>query len=379
MPKVVDLFSGGGGMSLGFQNAGFNVVAAFENWDNAIECYRENFSHPVFKQDLSDEEGSIKKIKEYSPDVIIGGPPCQDFSQAGKRVEGDKADLTIHFANIITSVKPRVFVMENVDRVRNSGVYKLAKDKYRNAGYELNEIVLDASLCGVPQKRKRFFCIGTLNFSGEDALNYLKSNLSGKPMTIRDYFGDSLGIKGYYRHPRNYSRRGIFSIDEPAPTIRGVNRPIPPGYQVHKNDAVKDLSLVRPLTTIERSLIQTFPSSFKFKGTKTNLEQIIGNAVPVNLAKYVAEGVMTLFDTDSGIKYDDIELWLKKNKSYSERTVRDIISRLKRLNSISPISTDYLQYIKTVDNSVEFGCISKSVQSQLKKSYKLYLEFLNFS
>lgn len=378
MPTVVDLFSGGGGMSLGFQNAGFSVIAAFENWDNAIDCYKENFKHPIYKQDLSDEDSSIKAISKLKPDIIIGGPPCQDFSQAGKRIEGDKADLTIHFANIITSIKPKIFVMENVDRVKNSGVYQISKEKYKAAGYELNEIVLDASLCGVPQKRKRFFCIGTLNFSGKKAIEFLQNNLSDKPMTVRDYFGDSLGIEGYYRHPRNYNRRGIFSIDEPAPTIRGVNRPIPPGYTIHANDAVKDLTAVRPLTTIERSLIQTFPSSFKFKGTKTNLEQIIGNAVPVKLAQYVATGVLKLFEDQSEVNFDKFSTWLQTENKYTTRSIRDIVSRLKRLDRLAPLSTDYRTYIINIESNINFIQLSKSVQSQLKKSYKLYLECLDF-
>lgn len=378
MPTVVDLFSGGGGMSLGFQNAGFSVIAAFENWDNAIDCYKENFKHPIYKQDLSDEDSSIKAISKLKPDIIIGGPPCQDFSQAGKRIEGDKADLTIHFANIITSIKPKIFVMENVDRVKNSGVYQISKQKYKAAGYELNEIVLDASLCGVPQKRKRFFCIGTLNFSGKKAIEFLQNNLSDKPMTVRDYFGDSLGIEGYYRHPRNYNRRGIFSIDEPAPTIRGVNRPIPPGYTIHANDAFKDLTAVRPLTTIERSLIQTFPSSFKFKGTKTNLEQIIGNAVPVKLAQYVATGILKLFEEQSEVDFDKFSTWLNTENKYTTRSIRDIVSRLKRLDRLAPLSTDYRTYIINIESNANFIQLSKSVQSQLKKSYKLYLECLDF-
>ena len=108
-------------------------------------------------------------------------------------------------------------------------------------------------------------------------------------MTIRD----SLGLDYYYRHPRNYSRRGIFSIDEPSPTVRGVNRPLPPGYKKHSGDPKNiNLSDVRPLTTIERSYLQTFPDTFKFNGTKTNLEQMIGNAVPVNLAEFVAKGIL---------------------------------------------------------------------------------------
>ncbi len=116
----------------------------------------------------------------------------------------------------------------------------------------------------------------------------LEEGLAPKPMTMADYFGDSLGIAYYYRHPRSYARRGIFSMEEPSPTIRGVNRPIPGGYQLHHNDPVTTLAGVRPLTTKERSLVQTFPERFKFEGTRTVLEQVIGNAVPVKLASYVA-------------------------------------------------------------------------------------------
>jgi DNA (cytosine-5)-methyltransferase 1 len=112
-------------------------------------------------------------------------------------------------------------------------------------------------------------------------------------MTIRDYLGDKLNLQYYYRHPRSYARRGIFSIDEPSPTIRGVNRPIPPNYKLHSGDPDNiDITTVRPLSTLERSYLQTFPESFKFLGTKTNLEQMIGNAVPVNMAAFVASVII---------------------------------------------------------------------------------------
>lgn len=138
-------------------------------------------------------------------------------------------------------------------------------------------------------KKKRFFLIGELDgkddFLKEDLLN----NLAKKSMSVREYLNDEFNIQHYYRHPRSYQRRGIFSIDEPSPTIRGVNRPIPPNYKLHSSDTTKDLSKVRPLTTKERARIQTFPINFILPGSKTNLEQIIGNAVPVNLAQYVAK------------------------------------------------------------------------------------------
>ena len=84
-------------------------------------------------------------------------------------------------------------------------------------------------------------------------------------MIVREYMKDELDIDYYYRHPRNYSRRAIFSVDEPSPTVRGVNRPIPESYQKHRGDAADPSENVRPLTTIERARIQTFPDNFKFE------------------------------------------------------------------------------------------------------------------
>ena len=105
---------------------------------------------------------------------------------------------------------------------------------------------------------------------------------------MHDYLGSSLGLEHYYRHPRSYARRGVFSIHEPSPTVRGVNRPVPPNHPGHPGDTAPVAS-VRPLTTLERSYIQTFPQDFNWPGTKTNLEQMIGNAVPVKLGRYVAD------------------------------------------------------------------------------------------
>lgn len=289
--NTVDLFSGCGGLSLGFQKQGFNIVAAFEWWDAAIKCYSSNFTHPVIKTDLSNVEQSIELIQSYKPDIIIGGPPCQDFSHAGKRVEAGRAGLTDSFAQIISAIRPSCFVMENVDRARRSNAYASARQIFKSANYGLTEIVLDASLCGAPQKRKRFICFGMLNKPDGFATEAFESRLAKKPMTLRDYFGDSLGFEYYYRHPRNYNRRAVFSIDEPAPTMRGVNRPVPKGYPGHPNDACAVTSDLHALTTQERSWIQTFPKDYVWVGSKTDIEQMIGNAVPVNLASFVAETV----------------------------------------------------------------------------------------
>lgn len=297
--KVVDLFCGCGGLSLGFQKAGFDIVGAFDNWDKAINVYNENFSHKAQNVDLNNIKPEI--LQNLSPDIIIGGPPCQDYSAAGARDENrGSANLTLRFAELICSVKPKYFVMENVDRVLKSNTLPKAIAKFKNAGYGLTQIVLDASRCGVPQIRKRFFLIGGLKESTDFLLFDLNRKISTTQMSIKDYLGDELGIEFYYRHPRSYARRGVFSIYEPSPTIRGVNRPIPKGYKTHKGDATTDLSKVRALTTMERARIQTFPKDFKFSGSKTDLEQIIGNAVPVELANFVGDCLFKYIKKNSG-------------------------------------------------------------------------------
>ena len=306
--KVVDLFCGCGGLSLGFQKAGYEILAAFDNWDEAITVYHNNFEHPVIKQDLSDVESAIKEIEKYNPDMIIGGPPCQDFSSAGKRNENNgRGDLTVSYAKIVTTIKPQWFVMENVDRILKSEKLVEARKIFKDCGYGLTETVLNASFCGVPQRRKRFILIGHLQEEDGFMAEVIEKRQASKEMTVSDYFGNQIDIKYYYRHPRSYARRGIFSVDEPSPTIRGVNRPMPPGYQLHPTYPVSSLDGIRPLTTQERSMIQTFPKDFKFIGTKTGMEQMIGNAVPVNLAKFVGDAIMAYLGIDNPINVAEIQ------------------------------------------------------------------------
>ena len=304
--KCADLFCGCGGLSSGFSNAGFDVVLGIDKWEKALNIYKKNFSHDVFKEDINDEKRIESLLKEYNPDIVIGGPPCQDFSSAGKRdVTLGRADLTYHYANIICSYKPQFFVMENVDRIISSHILADVIEQFSSNGYGLTAVILNAAYCGVPQSRLRFFLIGGQGIENNFLLPNLRNHLSSKEMTVRDYLGDSLGTEYYYRHPRNYNRRAVFSIDEPSPTIRGVNRPIPPGYKLNKCDPQNvSLEEVRPLTTIERSYIQTFSKDYIFEGSKTDLEQIIGNAVPVNLGKFVASSLREfienpIFQSDS--------------------------------------------------------------------------------
>lgn len=383
MPTAVDLFAGCGGLSLGFMKAGFDVVAAFERWGVAADCYEANFSHPLFRMDLSDSDAAAEVVAGFSPDAVIGGPPCQDFSHAGKRVEGGRASLTESFAHVVASVRPKWFLMENVDRAQKSAAFARARSVFEEAGYGLTERVLLASRCGVPQRRRRFFCAGALGEEDGWLDEELDAGLSEHEMTVRDYLGDGLGVEFYYRHPRNYNRRGVFSIDEPAPTMRGVNRPVPKGYPGHPDDASPVTSELRPLTTLERSLIQTFPADFKWTGSKTDREQMIGNAVPVNLARYVAEAMLSHIDDRARARpafpadSEAFASWLVAEKGMGARSAGDAVSRLSRADGILPLSSAQSPsvYLALLEETETFASLRTDVKSQLRRAVRLYAEF----
>jgi DNA (cytosine-5)-methyltransferase 1 len=279
-------------MSLGFQNAGFNVVAAYDNWGPAISVYEQNFSHPVFSLDLGSDE-AIHTIARHKPEIIVGGPPCQDFSSAGPdNFQRSRATLIGSFVEAVGGCLPNYFVMENVPRARRSGIYQDAAARLREFGYGLTEYIVDASYCGVPQTRKRLFLIGRLGGAEHEIKPFLDSALTSEPLTLRQFFGDELEIDYYFRIPTTYKRKAVFTVDAPSMTIRGVERPIPSTYKKHPDDPVTIDEGVRVLTIRERASIQTFPKDFRLLGTKGDLNQMIGNAVPVRLAEFVANAVV---------------------------------------------------------------------------------------
>lgn len=366
-------------MSLGFQNAGFEILAGFEYWDAAIACYGKNFSHPVEKVDLSEVHSATKVILKYQPQIIIGGPPCQDFSGAGNRVEGDRADLTVAYAKIIKQVMPQYFVMENVERAAGSEAYKKARKIFKEAGYGLTEKVLDASFYGVPQKRKRFFCIGCKDGPDSFLDGLLSTNQSVFPMTMREYYTQQkyeLKIQYYYRHPRSYKRRGIFSVDEPSPTIRGVNRPKPSNYMKHEGD-MADPAGVRNLSYRERAVLQTFPIDYIWEDSSSITEQMIGNAVPVNLAYYVATCLMKYIKGDMDLHNLRFIDWLKNEKNLSSEVAGDTVSRIGRARRVLEFDgmacDEYLKHLSLQDM---FTNIASSVQAQIRRAVKLYYEYI---
>ena len=390
---VVDLFCGCGGLSKGFQLAGFDIVAAFDGWRDAVTCYNANFDHEAHVLDLSDVEHAVETIDAFQPTVIIGGPPCQEFSNAGKRKEGSRANLTLKYAEIVTQIEPEFFVMENVPRARNSEAYARARQLYKENHYGLTEVVLDASRCGAPQKRSRFFCIGAHNAPDNFALDAIFETYGDEETTVRQYFANHdvpLNIDNYYRHPTTYDRRAIFSVDAASPTVRGVNRPMPHTYNHHENDSVgaEELNNIRALTLRERATIQTFPNDYRFENldiTSGALEQMIGNAVPVLLAQFVAERLNDYMNHVNNNQQPvdeprDFSWWLRNEKHYeSDRSISDVFSRIRRAQRILPSPEINRYYLADLEDNEEYNGLTVSVRSQIRKAIKLRIAFDNWA
>jgi len=273
-------------------SAGFDVVGAFDNWVAAHDAYALNVADHVDVVDLGCWEDAAERVSALAPDVVVGSPPCQDFSHAGPRSEGHNASLTVAFGRIVAAVGPTAFLMENVPRTARSVAYSEMWGILRSQGYVSFEKVLSADLYGVPQKRRRLFVFGVRS-QMSDALVTWSSELdrlaSSESMSVREFMGDEIDFEHFSVHPRNYKRRAVFSVDGPAPTVRGVNRPGNcPGYPGHHLDSAP-MSEAHSLTTRERARLQSFPAWFEWPGQNRNAvaEKLIGNAVPPLLARAV--------------------------------------------------------------------------------------------
>lgn len=196
--NVVDLFCGAGGLSKGFEWAGYNVIAANDNYKQACETYRNN--HPsttLIEGDITKSE--VKKslfdaIKGKDIDIIVGGPPCQGFSHAGKRLVDDPRNFLFkEFVEIVKKVKPKVVVLENVEGIltmNNGKSFESIKESFRELGYTLEGRKLHAVKYGVPQKRKRVVMIGILDGDPNECYPEEIFQDESKYLTVREAIGD---------------------------------------------------------------------------------------------------------------------------------------------------------------------------------------------
>ncbi|WP_459877060.1 DNA cytosine methyltransferase [Campylobacter concisus] len=166
MSNIVSLFSGGGGLDLGFINAGYKILWAIDNNENAVKTYKKNIGDHIKYADISKVE--IKDIP--NADIIIGGPPCQSFSLAGMRnVEDARGQLIWQYMKILKEVQPKAFVFENVTGLlsaKNSSGVKIInqlKTAFKEIGYNIEIQVMNAADYGVPQRRRRVIIVGLKN------------------------------------------------------------------------------------------------------------------------------------------------------------------------------------------------------------------------
>ena len=316
--NYVELFSGAGGLGLGFEEAGFKNVFSVEYNQQIAKTYQRNFpQNKLIIADirtLNDEE--ILKLSEGKKiDVIIGGPPCQGFSLAGNIgrtfVEDERNYLFKEFVRVVSLLKPSVFVMENVARMarHNKGkTIEKVKKSFEDIGYEVQYQVLQAADYGVPQKRQRIFVVGTLGqdffypektlsdyMTVKEAIDDLPPLQSGEKSEVPNHFamkhsqqmlekmsyvkdgGDRNSIPIEIRPKSGDIRKYIrYNSNLPSVTVTGDMRKV---FHYNQN---------RALTPRELARLQSFPDEFVFEGNSINIQQQIGNAVPPKLSYAIA-------------------------------------------------------------------------------------------
>ena len=299
--KVVSLFSGAGGLDLGFQMAGHEIIWANDLYVDAVDTYRNNIGDHIVCCDIADV--NVKDIPDC--DIIIGGFPCQGFSVANmKRHESDQRnELYKQLIRVINEKNPKFFLAENVKGLTNLAkgkVFEMILADFRSLGYEVKSKVLNSADYGVPQTRQRVIIVGVRNdldfeyqypkpTHNKDGANGLKKWISvseavsvlpdpDMPNNIPNhvYSKYKLNFNGYLGHrPLN--------PDIPAPTVtaRGDNKG---GVVILPHPNGKRRMSCRELATI-----QSFPVDYAFSGNNSSVYRQIGNAVPPLLGKAVAE------------------------------------------------------------------------------------------
>lgn len=318
---VISLFSGAGGLDLGFLKAGFEILVANEYDKSIWETYEKNHKAKLIKKDIKD-----LKINELPKcDGIIGGPPCQSWSEAGalKGINDPRGQLFYEYIRILKALSPKFFLVENVKGMmskRHSEAVKNIISEFENAGYDVFVNVVNASDYGVAQDRLRIFYVG---FRKDLKLKFIPPKPYENKITFKDVIydlkdsaiaaldknktnGNNCIISNHEYFVGSYSsifmsRNRVRSWNESAFTVQASGRQAqlhPQAPKMPKVDKNKHVfkegfeSLYRRLSVRECARVQGFDDNFKFYYNK--LEdgyKMIGNAVPINLAYEMAKAI----------------------------------------------------------------------------------------
>lgn len=298
--KVVSLFSGAGGLDLGFKMAGHEIIWANDLYEDAVETYRYNLGDHIVCEDIA--KINVGEIPDC--DIVIGGFPCQGFSVANiKRHESDERNaLYKQLIRVVDAKKPKFFLAENVKGITNlakGAVFKMILNDFAELGYKVSYKVLNAADYGVPQTRQRVIIVGVRNDidfeyrfpaptnskSGEgnlpfwisvgEALSHIPDPDLPNDLPNHEYSKYKLQFNGYLGHR-------ALDPEKPAPTVtaRGDNKG---GVVIlpHPNGQ-------RRMSCRELATVQSFPLNYKFSGNRSSVYRQIGNAVPPLLGYAVA-------------------------------------------------------------------------------------------
>lgn len=325
--NYIDLFSGSGGFSLGFDEQGFQNVFSVDIEPNFCKTYKHNFpQHKLIEKDICDlSDEDISNLKGLAQiDVVIGGPPCQGFSMAGnigrKFIDDERNRLFKEFVRVVKITKPKCFVMENVARLYNHNKGETRKEifnDFEKLGYKVKCKILNSADYGVPQVRKRAIFIGTtldreiifpeksveefltvkkaiekypLLASGEESTlpNHVAMSHSSQMLEKMSFVKEGGGRSEIPVHLRPKSgdiRKYIrYKSDEPSVCVTGDMRKI---FHYEQN---------RALTVRELAALQSYPDDFIFKGSKISQQQQVGNSVPPKMAEAIAGSIIKMLE-----------------------------------------------------------------------------------
>ncbi len=305
--KIVSLFSGCGGLDLGFlggfkflnnsfSKGNFDIIWANDIDKHACQTYANYFSHPIYCGDIREaiEDKKLETLKNTPVDIVLGGFPCQDFSHAGKRKGFDSKRGTLYQAmcSVIASTKPQMFLAENVKGLLNinkgEAIQQIVRD-FESLGYHISYKLLLTADYGVPQKRERVVIIGTdkerlpkFNF------NYLH-RLAHSPVTLAQAIGDlehlpegAVANHFFSKAKRNKGQGNNAVVkDQLGPTMRAEHHG---NIEFHWNNT-------RRLSAREAARIQSFPDDMIFYPSTSSAYRQIGNAVPPVFAWHLAQAM----------------------------------------------------------------------------------------
>lgn len=339
--KTVSLYSGAGGLDIGFKKAGFNIVWANDFDKHACASYAENIGNHIRCGDINNYFDELTKIKNV--DLVIGGPPCQGFSVAGKMDPKDpRSEHVWTFAKVVEELNPKAFVMENVKALGLLQKWEPLRiellNKFRDLGYSVNYVVVNATDYDVPQARERVLFIGFKNNAKliPDLFKMLEP-YQKKAQTVRQALsvldkagsGNNQGIcnakitltANPIMRKSPYAGMLFNGLGRPV-KIEGYCATLPASMGGNKTPIIDELELynkekswveiyhqgllngqtpmeyqiapkrLRRLTVEEAAVLQTFPLEYKFCGSQSSKFKQIGNAVPCNLGYNVGRMVM---------------------------------------------------------------------------------------